>query len=231
MPAKHEERVFDSLELWHEQTPRTGAENMAVDQLLMERVGGKPILRIYGWSEPTVSFGYFLSLADAQQAFAESDLSYVRRWTGGGIVDHRHDITYTLVIPREHYLSQARGAESYRVIHQSLANALRQMGVDVRLTREAEGDGGLACFGNPVAYDLTNMAGDKIAGAGQRRTRYGLLHQGSLCVEIDPNKFGKVLASRLSSHVTEFSPTKNFCKDAAALAVIRYGTDAWLRKK
>ena len=128
MPEEHEESVFKSLEIWQGKKLLTGAENMAVDQLLMERVGDIPILRIYGWSEPTVSFGYFLSLADAQQAFAEPDLTYLRRWTGGGIVDHRHDITYTLVIPRGHYLSQARGAESYRMIHQSLAAALSQMG-------------------------------------------------------------------------------------------------------
>ena len=44
--------VFDILEYWSDITARTGAENMAVDQLLMERVSRHPVLRVYQWSEP-----------------------------------------------------------------------------------------------------------------------------------------------------------------------------------
>ena len=48
---------------------RKAAENMAVDQVLISRVGNDPILRIYDWSEPSVSFGYFHALEDARLAF------------------------------------------------------------------------------------------------------------------------------------------------------------------
>lgn len=226
--------VFDTLEYWRDENARTGPENMAVDQLLMEGVGEHPILRVYQWSEPTISFGYFLALQEAHTAFpssADSPLTYVRRWTGGGIVDHRIDITYTLVIPRECALSMERGAESYRVIHQALEASLKKLGEDVRLTAVDEGDGGLACFTNPVAYDLTNLQGEKIAGAGQRRTRYGLLHQGSLVSQVSADALGDNLSICLASRITEHTPEASFFSDVKALAVDRYATDEWLTKK
>jgi lipoate-protein ligase A len=229
--------IFESLDLWQDPQPRSGAVNMAVDQLLMERVGavgGRPLLRIYEWCEPTVTFGYSLPLADAVEAFPEGDgenyLTYVRRWTGGGVVDHRIDLTYTLVVPRSHALATARGAESYRVIHQVLADTLVAMGESVRLTVVDEGDGGSACFTNPVAYDLTNGSGAKIAGAGQRRTRYGLLHQGSVITDGDVEAFGRELGKHFSHHVTEYSPDVDFLEAATTLARDRYATEAWLER-
>ena len=227
--------VFESLDFWRDYQPRTGAGNMAVDQLLMELVGQRsgcrPLLRIYGWCEPTVSFGYFLPLSDAVDAFSDDELAYVRRWTGGGVVDHRVDLTYSLMIPRGHALATARGAESYRVIHQALADALNQMGEKVRLTVVDEGDGGAACFTNPVAYDLTNSLGEKIAGAGQRRSKYGLLHQGSFVASVGIDVFAPRLARELSTRVEDWSPENVLLLNAVDLAEDRYATEAWLKKK
>lgn len=204
---------------------------MAVDQLLMEQIGDRPLLRVYEWSVPTVTLGYFLPLSDATDSFSDDELTYVRRWTGGGVVDHRIDVTYTLIIPRSHGLATARGAESYRVIHQALADTLSALGEQVRLTVVDEGDGAAACFSNPVAYDLTNMSGEKVAGAGQRRTRYGLLHQGSVITAADVDRFAPALVGVLSDQVHEWAPTSAMLDDAHKLANERYATDAWLRKK
>jgi len=225
------DRVFETLQFWRDNVARTGEENMAVDQLLMERVGDHPVLRVYGWSEPTVSFGYFLTLADAMATFSDDGLTYVRRWTGGGIVDHRDDMTYTLVIPRGHAIAAARGAESYRVIHRALAEALDKTGEAVRLSPVDKGDGALACFDNPVAYDLTNAAGQKMAGAGQRRTRHGLLHQGSVVAGAEAAELGEHFTSVLSGNVVKFTPGQRFFDDVASLANDRYATEAWLGKK
>lgn len=224
--------MFETLEFWRDEVARTGAENMAIDQLLMERIGVHPILRVYRWSEPALSFGYFLAMADVEALFPpEGDLNYVRRWTGGGIVDHRIDITYTLVIPRTHRLSRARGAESYCVIHKALAASLLQMGESARLTPVDEGDGALACFDNPVAHDVTDAAGQKMAGAGQRRTRHGLLHQGSVVAGAGAVELGEKFTSSLSAEVRPWAPDGRFFQDAACLARDRYATDAWLNKK
>ena len=225
--------VFDNLIYWRDTTLRKAAENMAVDQVLMSRVGNDPILRIYDWSEPSVSFGYFHTLQDARFAFPsskESPVDYVRRWTGGGIVDHRIDLTYTLVVPRECGLSHERGASSYRIIHQVLARVLNALGQNVELSDYDHGDGSV-CFNNPVAFDLADTHGVKIAGAGQRRTRHGLLHQGSLLSNLGTDLIGQEFASQLSSKQEAWLGCANFEEEVLAIAADRYATAEWLGKK
>lgn len=242
--------VFESLQLWLDDTPRSGANNMAIDQMLIEQVGEVAVLRVYRWSEPTVSFGYFMSLSAAQREFSDESLHYVRRWTGGGIVDHRDDITYTLVIPKSHPLAMARGSESYRLIHQFLAESLIALGQQVQVFEKPADacEGGCACFTNPVEHDLQAESGQKIAGAGQKRTRYGLLHQGS--VNLQPQKQGHTedaegdrqqdgfrkdllhaLGSQLSESVESLEPSEGFLREAKQLASQRYASEEWLGKK
>lgn len=150
---------------------------MAVDEWLHE-TATRPVLRVYRWQAGWGSLGYFGALAEARESFP--DLAWVRRWTGGGTVDHRADWTYTLVVPASEGLASARGAESYRFIHAALAEVLPQEGWKVRLADGSSETGAASCFENPVCHDLVDEAGRKIAGAGQRRTRSGLLHQGSV---------------------------------------------------
>ena len=225
--------VFNNLIYWRDVTVRKAAENMAADQLLMSQVGKDPILRIYDWSDSSVSFGYFHALEDAKLAFPstkESPIDYVRRWTGGGIVDHRIDLTYTLVVPRQCGLSQERGALSYRVIHQVLARALNALGQNVELSDHDHGDGSV-CFNNPVAFDLADAHGVKIAGAGQRRTRHGLLHQGSLLTDLGADLIGQEFASQLASKQEAWAGSETFEEEVLAISADRYATAEWLAKK
>ena len=229
--------MFSSLAIWCDEEPHAGAENMALDQILLESDHAEPILRVYAWSQPTVSFGYFHSLQDAQACFppdADEDLRYIRRWTGGGVVDHRVDVTYTLIIPRSEKLAHVRGAESYRVIHLALAKALEGMGQSVQMN-EISGGGDLSCFSNPVPYDLSDLAGKKIAGAGQRRSRHGLLHQGSIVSALNNDLvrdlLPELLGVSLSSNSHFFQPDQGIFEQALSLAEIRYGSRGWLNKK
>ncbi len=83
------------------------ARNMAVDEALLREVRA-PVLRLYEWSVPAVSLGYF------QPAALAGDRPFVRRYTGGGLVDHAHDLTYTLVLPRAHPWMELAMPDSYR---------------------------------------------------------------------------------------------------------------------
>ena len=78
--------VFENLQLWLDPVARPGPEAMAVDEWLLGEVQ-VPLLRIYRWQGEWGSLGYFGSLSEAQKNFP--GLQWVRRWTGGGTVDHR----------------------------------------------------------------------------------------------------------------------------------------------
>ncbi len=171
------------------------AENMAVDFLLLQRYPPSPRLRRagplaevprfrhYGWRGPAFTFGYAQKIA-AVRALLPPDLplDLCRRPTGGGLVDHREDWTYTLVIPRGHPLEDVRATQSYREVHEALAGALREQGVSAVLKTsvdETEGQG--VCFQCAEIYDVIHAdTGAKIAGAAQKRNKNGLLFQGSI---------------------------------------------------
>jgi lipoate-protein ligase A len=195
---------------------------MAVDQWLAETCE-VPVLRSYRWTPGWGSFGYFVKMAD----LPAKGLKWVRRWTGGGIVDHRADWTYTLFIPVGFGLAEARGAESYRVIHSALVAALRAAGMEARLSGEMPAAAGGECFLQPVEYDVMDAGGRKIAGAGQRRTADGLLHQGSVAGPDDyPEILGKMLADRVIYRA--FEPEPNWVKAAISA---RYGNAAWHERR
>ena len=166
---------------------RTGgaAENMAVDFLLLQRwpKAAVPRFRHYGWRGPAFTFGYAQKIAAVRALLpADGTLDVCRRPTGGGLVDHRDDWTYALVIPRGHPLEDVRATQSYREVHEALAGALRAQGVNAVLKSsvdETEGQG--VCFQRAEIYDVVHAdSGAKIAGAAQKRNKNGLLFQGSI---------------------------------------------------
>lgn len=206
--------------------PHCAALNMAIDEILLGTMA-EPTVRIYSWEAPSVSFGYFSRWADVASQWPERDA--VRRWTGGGIVLHGDDITYSLLIPKECPLGASRAADSYRAIHKCVARWLTESGVPADLTA-GQPKVSDECFVNPAPHDV--MAGtQKISGAAQRRTRAGLLHQGSIqpvpgrlrdrCGAL-PSAFGTAVEKR-SLRAEELSAAK-------VLAARKYGTVDWARK-
>jgi len=166
--------------------------NMATDFLLLQHYPDPTHarLRCYGWHRPACTFGFGQRLAWVQENLPVDFAGELcRRPTGGGIVDHRHDWTYALVIPRGTPLYDARAIEAYRVVHEALAAALREQGVAVALQAacppcddQAPGPAGPGvCFNRAEIHDLIDpTSGAKLAGAAQKRSRHGLLCQGSL---------------------------------------------------
>lgn len=177
----------------------SAAANMAADFLLLRRcpepLRNRARFRAYGWHRPSFSFGYSQKIAwvRAQLPAGAEDAELVRRASGGGVVDHREDWTYALVIPRGHALEAARAVESYRAVHAALAGALAACGQAAVLKERCEpaegedegtcgaGKGPAVCFTRPELYDVVHPGtGAKIAGAAQKRTKEGLLFQGSV---------------------------------------------------
>ncbi|MCI0332117.1 MAG: lipoate--protein ligase family protein [Planctomycetes bacterium] len=188
--------------------PASGAWNMAVDETLLidAAVRGIATLRLYQWSEPTLSLGYFQQYGDRNQHLASRECVCVRRQTGGGAILHDRELTYSLALPANHPL--ARQTESlYASVHDAFIAALKPMlgGEDSRwilLRRDQEStmsahEEPFLCFQRRARGDVVFRSretsidpGDnaartaspdwKVLGSAQRRHQGAILQHGSL---------------------------------------------------
>ena len=243
------EQLFQRLQVCHDICPHSAPINMSIDEALLE-TARIPTIRFFRWRSPALSFGYFGKFSDVATYATDRDL--VRRWTGGGIVFHGDDLTYSIVIP----VSDAVFAESsiaiYEKIHRSLADVLAANGQVAELATVAalcerrkskKGDLQIAqrrskdrrsldtnCFANPVRADVI-MDGSKIAGAAQRGTRRGLLQQGSIQGFVMETDLAQKFAQALSANCSQFEINEEVLRRAQELAQQKYGTESWLRMR
>jgi lipoyl(octanoyl) transferase len=159
--------------------PGSPEMNMALDEALLE-IGPSlvaPVLRFYSWNPPAATFGYFQKFAEV--VFWTSLRPLIRRPTGGGLVPHDADWTYSLIVPPHHGWYRISAIESYRRLHQWISSAFQRLDVATELApTQVEASPG-RCFAGAEKFDLL-WNGKKLAGAAQRRTRNGLLVQGSI---------------------------------------------------
>ena len=159
--------------------PQSAAHNMAMDEALLESMPRwqTPVLRFYGWTEPAATFGYFQKYTDVAERTLLRPL--VRRPTGGGIVPHDADWTYSLAFPAGHDWHGLAAVESYHRVHEWIQTAFRRLAVSAELAPCCRHTAPGACF---EGYEKSDVLwhGRKIAGAAQRRNKLGLLIQGSV---------------------------------------------------
>jgi lipoate-protein ligase A len=103
----------------------------------------------------------------------------VRRPTGGGLVPHDADWTYSLVFPPGHDWYSLSATDSYRRMHEWIQAAFARLDLPTELAPACRKTRPGQCFQGHERFDLL-CRGQKIAGAAQRRTRDGLLIQGSV---------------------------------------------------
>jgi lipoate-protein ligase A len=155
------------------------AFNMALDEALLTSAPqtNQPILRFYSWTERAASFGYFQNIAEIERATHLRPL--VRRPTGGGLVPHDADWTYSVIVPPLHSWYHLRAAESYERVHRWIQSAFARITIPTELAPACRKELPGQCF---AGYEKSDVLwfGKKIAGAAQRRTKTGLLIQGSV---------------------------------------------------
>jgi lipoate-protein ligase A len=226
--------VFDRLEIVNDTEFRSAAMNMAIDEALLESANVSAI-RFYRWNFPALSFGYFGKFADVASYATQCDL--VRRWTGGGIVFHGQDLTYSIVIPASGPVFDESTMSIYEKIHCALRDALVALGQ--RAAVAAGGDRGTGindagydghCFAKPVHADVL-VNGLKVAGAAQRRTRAGLLQQGSIQHVDLPKGFETRFARELSGNCADQRIENGILNRAREIATRKYDTEKWLRRR
>jgi lipoate-protein ligase A len=173
-----------------ESVPLRGSLNMAIDEYLFRSLGQTPqtYVRFYQWEKPTASLGYS---QDAEKAvnldFCEKNgIDVVRRITGGKLVLHWREITYSFA-SSDRQAFGATLAESYRLISNAIIQGLEKMGLKARRAGPPPSSykkGNMPCFSYP-ARDEIEIDGMKIVGSAQKRVGTRFLQHGSIPLHAD----------------------------------------------
>ncbi len=218
---------------------------MALDEALLESAAqlGRPVLRFYGWTQPAATFGYFQKFSEVENVTHLRPL--IRRPTGGGIVPHDADWTYSFVAPPDHEWHSLAAVESYRRIHAWIQSAFAELKIETELApccRKSEivnpkSEIPSACFIGHEKFDLL-WHGKKIAGAAQRRNKFGLLIQGSIQpppVSLKRADWEKAMLNVAQKDFevgwTDFPSDENFRVRTEFLAAQKFSQESFNRKR
>ena len=216
--------------------PCAPADNMAWDEALLENVArlGRPVLRFYGWSEPAATFGYFQKFAEVERMTPLRPL--IRRPTGGGLVPHDADWTYSVAVPPSDSWYALKAVASYQRMHEWVRAAFAEAAVKTELAPCCNKTAPGQCFVGAEQFDVV-LGEKKIAGAAQRRTKDGLLIQGSIqppagAGREDFEKAMRAVAIRLwGVEWTELKPDAALNRRARELTLEKYSRDEFNRRR
>lgn len=147
---------------------------------------GRTLVRLYQWSEPSVSFGRNQSVRSTYdvERCAALGVPAVRRLTGGRALLHWREVTYAVAAPNRAASTLRSG---YEAINDVLLSALGSLGIDARRatpTSRAIAPGLAPCFETPSAGELV-VDGRKLVGSAQHRGAVAFLQHGSILLDND----------------------------------------------
>ena len=218
-------------------------EQMALDEVLVRARAGEQTLRFYNWAgDPAVTFGYAQFISEVRREVTEQKFTgeLCRRPTGGGVVYHKDDLTFSLVFP-----SAEKPVNIYKQLHGAIRAALTLSGLaahvfDKKLPASAyapsQHHSASACFVNPVENDLLLENGQKMLGGAIRRFGTTVLYQGSL--QVPGARTNNACKQAIINGVRSFlnadlkiSPAQEIClQEARQLAKTQYQTKRWTEK-
>lgn len=153
--------------------------NMAIDEALIQLVSREnvPVLRFFDWSNPCISIGFSQRVKDVLDLSLceENHISFVRRPTGGGVVFHGFDLTYSVVLPAGFVKDIYEG---YNLVQSNILKGLEKAGVTANIYEKIEKpDLKSHCFVTPNFGDII-IGGNKLCGLAARRIKQNILYQG-----------------------------------------------------
>jgi lipoate---protein ligase len=179
--------------------PADPATNMEKDRQLLNSLATCPrtILHFYGWQGDCATYGYFI---DPSQFFhldsvQKNHLHLARRPTGGGIIFHHCDLAFSVLIPAGHPGYSLNTLDNYAFINRAVIEAVRAFQGFNSNPQLLKNEGSALtpysaqfCMAKPTKYDVM-LNGRKVGGGAQRRTKHGLLHQGTIALGIPTAEF------------------------------------------
>lgn len=175
---------------------RSGSDNMAIDQQMLEKSDRdrQCYLRLYRWSEPTLSLGHFQRWEDRASHPSSANIAAVKRASGGGAIVHDLEWTYAVAMPQ---LGHRLGASNdlYDTLHDCLVQLLRYSGWDARKWSKADQTAcpshqtptpqPFLCFQRRSCGDIV-IGEHKVVGSAQRRLGTSVLQHGSILWRASP---------------------------------------------
>jgi lipoate-protein ligase A len=162
-----------------------GPGNMAVDEAILLSFDPRrsaPVLRLYGWDPPAISCGRYQRPHEALdlERCAARGVPAIRRVTGGGIIYHAEELTYSIVCAPCHIPQASSVKESFRILTGFLCRFYARLGLDPSYAVERQGEERAPfCFAGRESYDIL-VNGRKIGGNAQRRLRRVIFQHGSI---------------------------------------------------
>lgn len=138
------------------------------------------ILRLYSW-ENSISFGVGQNPCAYEALIKEYSYNYAKRITGGGVLFHGNDISYSLVLPAK-FLENKGVKETYEFLCQFLLLFYTNLGLEASFAKDTKG---IFLSKNPFcqvgfeAYDII-IKGKKIGGNAQKRSKNVIFQHGSI---------------------------------------------------
>jgi lipoate-protein ligase A len=184
------------------------AYNMALDEAISRSVlngSVPPTLRLYGWSVPSVSLGYFQSIREIDVPYCKGNsIPIVRRPTGGRAILHGREVTYSFSAKNEGPSFSDGLLSTYGSLSRAFHRALSSLGIDVSVkTRQARARDltkSALCF-QSVSYGELSVGDKKVMGSAQKRWREGFLQQGSIQLRIDSEEMERVFRKADRQHI------------------------------
>lgn len=172
----------------------TAEANMAADYARLEALPSmtKPLLRLYNWEGPSLTYGHFIKPEKILDINAP--IAMARRPTGGGIIFHLTDFTFSVLVPSGHPAYSLNTLDNYAFVNTLVIKAIRHLRSDLTPTLLAnspscsDSPSCHFCMAKATKYDVI-LDGKKVGGAAQRRTRHGFLHQGTISLAPPPWDF------------------------------------------
>ncbi len=158
----------------------SAAFQMEQDALLLEGVE-RAVLRFFEFTRGAITYGYFI---DPTKWLKEPVTNSARRPSGGGLIFHGTDLSFTIALPIEHPLVQKPALERYHAINSQVALAIESLLPKASCTLlDVEVSDGIdeLCMANPTVYDIM-YNGKKVGGSSQRKTKRAFIHQCSLFI-------------------------------------------------
>ncbi|MFA7084720.1 MAG: lipoate--protein ligase family protein [Arcobacteraceae bacterium] len=156
--------------------------NMAIDKALVLsfKKEDQPILRLYTWQN-SFTVGVSQNTNTYEAYVKQYKANCAKRITGGGVLFHGHDLSYSLVLPT-FYLENLSVKQSYEKICTFLLCFYKSLNLEARYAKDvstinlSKSD---FCQIGYEAYDII-INGKKIGGNAQKRTKNMIFQHGSI---------------------------------------------------